>query len=44
MEEKEEIVRNMIAENTPLDYIVKVTSLSIEEIKALQAKSTDITH
>jgi predicted transposase/invertase (TIGR01784 family) len=39
-----QIAKNMIAENTPLDYIAKVTGLSIEELKALQEKSNEKTH
>lgn len=44
MEGIEEIAKNMLAENTPLDYIAKITGLSMEEIKALQAKINDKTH
>ena len=32
---KIQIAQNMLAKNTPLDYIAEVTSLSIEELKAL---------
>ena len=34
----------MLAENMPLDVIAKVTGLSMEDIKVLQAKSNDKTH
>jgi predicted transposase/invertase (TIGR01784 family) len=44
MEGKEEVAKNMLAKNTPLDYIAEVTGLSIEEIKKLQANSNDKTH
>ena len=43
-EGKIQIAKNMLAENTPLDYIAKVTGLSMDVIKALQAKINDITH
>lgn len=39
-----QIAKNMLAENTPLDYIAKVTGLSMEELKALQAKINEKTH
>jgi predicted transposase/invertase (TIGR01784 family) len=44
MEGKEEVAKNMLAKNMSLDLIAEITGLSMEEIKALQAKSNDITH
>ena len=44
MEGRIEVAKNMIAKNTPLDYIAEVTGLSMEEIKTLQSKSNDKTH
>jgi predicted transposase/invertase (TIGR01784 family) len=44
MEGKEEVAKNMLAENMSLELIAKITGLSIEEIKALQAKGNDKTH
>jgi predicted transposase/invertase (TIGR01784 family) len=38
MEGKAEVAKNMLAKNTPPDFIVEVTGLSMEEIKALQDK------
>jgi predicted transposase/invertase (TIGR01784 family) len=35
---KIQIAQTMLAKNTPLDFIAEVTGLSMEEIKALQAK------
>jgi predicted transposase/invertase (TIGR01784 family) len=37
-EERLEIAQKMLAENASLDFINKVTGLSVEELKALQAK------
>ena len=44
MEGKEEVAKNMLAENMSLELIAKITGLSIEGIKALQAKGNDKTH
>jgi predicted transposase/invertase (TIGR01784 family) len=38
------VAKNMLTKNTPLDYIAEVTGLSMDVIKALQAKSNDKTH
>jgi predicted transposase/invertase (TIGR01784 family) len=35
---KIQIAQNMLAKNTPFDYIAEVTGLSLEEIKTLQSK------
>ena len=40
----EEVAQNMLAKNTPLDYIAEVTGLSMEEIKAIQVKINEKTH
>jgi predicted transposase/invertase (TIGR01784 family) len=42
--EKIEIARNMLAQNMPLDLIGVITGLSMEEIKALQAKNDNCAH
>jgi predicted transposase/invertase (TIGR01784 family) len=38
------VAKNMLAENTPLDFIAKVTGLSIDEIKKLQTENNDRIH
>ena len=38
------VAKNMLTKNTPLDYIVEITGLSMEELKVLQAKINDKTH
>jgi predicted transposase/invertase (TIGR01784 family) len=38
---KIQVAKNLLAKNTNLDFIVEVTGLTIEEIKALQAQSND---
>lgn len=38
------VAKNMLTKNTPLDYIVEITGLSMEKLKALQAKINDKTH
>ncbi len=43
-EERLEIAKNMLVKNSPLDFIAKVTGLSMEEIKALQAENNDKIH
>ena len=40
----EKVAKNMLAKNTPLNYIAEVTGLSIEELTALQGKINDKTH
>ena len=40
----EEVAQKMLAENAPFDFILKVTGLSMEEIKALQAKGSGSAH
>jgi predicted transposase/invertase (TIGR01784 family) len=44
MEGKIEDAKNMLAKNLSLDLITEITGLSMEEVKALQAKSNDKTH
>jgi predicted transposase/invertase (TIGR01784 family) len=42
--EKIQIAKNMLTENTTLDFIAKVTGLSIEEIKKIQTESNEKIH
>jgi len=42
--EKIQIAQNMLSENMSLELIAKITGLSIEEIKTLQAENNDKTH
>jgi predicted transposase YdaD len=44
MEGKLEVAKNMLSENMSLELIAKITGLSIEEIKTLQAENNDKTH
>jgi predicted transposase/invertase (TIGR01784 family) len=44
IEGKIEDSKNMLAKNMSLDLIAEITGLSLEEIKAFQAKSDDKTH
>lgn len=44
IEGKIEDVKNMLAKNLSLDLIAEITGLSMEEIKALQARSNNKTH
>lgn len=44
MEGKLEVAKNMLSENMSLELIAKITGLSLEEIKALQAKGNEKIH
>lgn len=44
MEGKLEDAKNMLSENMSLELIARITGLSMEEIKALQAESNEKTH
>jgi predicted transposase/invertase (TIGR01784 family) len=39
-----QIAKNMLSENMSLELIARITGLSMEEIKALQAESNEKTH